>query len=251
MSFPVEAPGRVNQLTYWLYFGGNTALTGVLLLGGIFAILTGSFGTGVVMLMLLLPVAIYFRVIMMRRCRDIGWPAFLPWAAFVALAGLGAVSGFPQKLLAGAGTEGAVMIGLVSLADFLLTIIIGCIGSKPYVEAPFQEPSAPVAIKSAPTVTKAAPIVPERLAPIVDQSPAPVSPIGLPDIPYPDMRNSLRDEPDYDRWDAAIAARLAELNAASQEKGNDPDMHHTVRASAPIPAPLAPRPATGFGRKVA
>src|SRR6478752_3315858 len=82
MGFEVEGHGQVSQGKYWAFFGANMISIPVLLVGGLVALLHGSPGAGLLMIAAILPIGIYWRVIMMRRCRDIGWPAFLPWLSF-------------------------------------------------------------------------------------------------------------------------------------------------------------------------
>lgn len=249
MSFSVQDPGRVGQSTYWMYFGGNIVLGALLLIGGLYSIFTGSFVTGIVMMLLLLPMGIYFRVIMMRRCRDIGWPAFLPWLPFIAMIAIGGsmgLGGVPSALAASPSLalRSLGLVNFISLADFIFMIVIGCIGSKGYYGSPgggYGDPAT------------------ANYAPVDYGNAASAAPARVPEIVYPDTRDSMSGEPDLDRWDAAIAQRLAALSAAqddgapqeAQPSAAPVSAPASVRPAAPTPGPMVQRPATGFGRKVA
>ena len=64
--------GRIGQSQYWAMF----ALYFVAVLGlgafAIYSLVTLSFGQAIGSFLLIAPLGIYFRVVMMRRCRDIG-----------------------------------------------------------------------------------------------------------------------------------------------------------------------------------
>jgi len=116
-----------------MFFGANVILVAICLIGGVIEIARGSWAIGLLMIVAIVPLGIYFRVIMMRRCRDIGWPAFLPWLSF----GLQFVASFSashnlQSLRYG-GTPSPSLLSLplfMALADFVFAIAIGCIRSK-------------------------------------------------------------------------------------------------------------------------
>jgi uncharacterized membrane protein YhaH (DUF805 family) len=130
MGFPADNSKRVSQAKYWALFGAYMVATVVLLGGGVVAIVQGSIGFGLLMVIAIVPLGIYWRVIMMRRCRDIGWPAFLPWGIF----GLQFATSFAgQSSLLGGTTPSLSLLMLpllLGLADFVFSIVIGCMGSK-------------------------------------------------------------------------------------------------------------------------
>jgi len=219
MGFQVERPGQVGQGTYWLFFAVTMILTPALLFGGSAALLHGNVGTGLLMIFAILPIGIYWRVIMMRRCRDIGWPAFLPWLSF----GLQFVASYSmmhslQSARYGAAPAPSLMSMplLLGLADFAFAIVIGCIRTKEIFnyEAVFGDRSE----SYDPRVTSSLLRSPQL-------SPAPSE--------------------GSDRYDDAIARALE-----AYRRGES-----LVGAPAPAPAPGAarsepPRPAGGFGRRV-
>jgi uncharacterized membrane protein YhaH (DUF805 family) len=226
MAFEVQDRGRVGQSTYWMYFGGNMVLGMFLLIGAISAFMNGSFATGIICFLLLGPMGIYFRIIMMRRCRDIGWPAFLPWLVFGCAIVFGMMNGF--RAAANPGTVGSAAaftpLMLVYLADFILMIVIGCIGSK----APLD-----YAEIFGDHITREDYI----------SGSTPVG-YGVGDQPHsfaPDRGD--RGEPNHDRWDAAIARKLA--------KGTDQPTTEASLAPRAAPMPAMQRRPTGFGRKLA
>jgi uncharacterized membrane protein YhaH (DUF805 family) len=134
MGFPVDGAGRVSQGKYWALFGAYMISVPVLMFAGVFAILGGSFLTGMVLMVAIIPLGAYWRVIMMRRCRDIGWPAFVPWLIF----GLQIVTSFTLTSGAGAGATPDLSMFLVPLVlgavDFVFMIVIGCIGTRRAVD---------------------------------------------------------------------------------------------------------------------
>ena len=141
MSYYVEDRGRVGRSAYWMYFGGFVVLTMLLLVGGGYELFTGSYGMGILCIVLLMPLGIYFRVIAMRRCRDIGWPAFLPWATMGLVFICNIMTGMSAGMHAAAhmGTAGAGAAGLgasmgfgmlLSMVDFVFLIVIGCLDTQ-------------------------------------------------------------------------------------------------------------------------
>ena len=130
MAFQRDEHGRVSQGKYWAMFGGYMVAVPVLLGGGVYTMLQGSIGFGLLMIAAIVPLGIYWRVIMMRRCRDIGWPAFLPWAIF----GLQFVLSFTgQASMLGGTTPSLSLLMLpllLGLVDFAFSIVIGCKRSK-------------------------------------------------------------------------------------------------------------------------
>jgi len=123
----LQHTGRVGQTDYWIWFVLNMVLTLACVGFGIYAVLTGNILVGIMLLLFVFPLGIYFRVVMMRRCRDINWPAFLPWA----LLGLGFVVNLlfaPRPSMTQQVSIAPLIVPMiVSLLDFLFTIVIGCI----------------------------------------------------------------------------------------------------------------------------
>lgn len=123
---------RIGRSAYWLRI--VVLLVGILIsLGFAFgAFISGNFAVALLCVALLLPAGIYYRVVQMRRCRDIGWPAFLPWAMFGVqmlfslgtLGSLGSISD-PAQLVTGSAVSLAV-----SLADFVFMVVIGCLAGQ-------------------------------------------------------------------------------------------------------------------------
>ena len=133
MDFEVDTSGRVSQGKYWAFFGGNMILIPILLVGGVIELVRGSWGTGLLMIAAIVPLSLYWRVIMMRRCRDIGWPAFLPWLSFGLqfLSSFSASSSLHSLRDGGAPSMSLLLLPLfASFADFAFSIVIGCIRSE-------------------------------------------------------------------------------------------------------------------------
>ena len=130
MSFQMRDSGRVGQSAYWMYFGINIVLCAALLFGGIAAMLMGSIGVGILCILLVMPLGIYFRVIMMRRCRDIGWPIFLPWLSIGFAMVFGVIIGLQLGAHAVPPSPLFALPTIVNLLDFVLTIAIGCMPSR-------------------------------------------------------------------------------------------------------------------------
>lgn len=129
MAYPNDNPGRVGQSRYWFMFVANMVAVTVLLVGGLAMLFTGAYIVALLMLFAVIPVGIYWRVIMMRRCRDIGWPAFLPWLFF----GLQFVVSFTVQLGSLTDPSNLSLLSLpllLATADFVFSIVIGCIGTK-------------------------------------------------------------------------------------------------------------------------
>ena len=129
MAFPVHDGRRIGRSGYWTMFVVNILAVTALLVGGFVAIFSGNFVLGILMLIAIVPVGIYFRVVMMRRCRDIGWPAALPWIFFGA--GMFASFGTFSQVLGSRGELPTLGLSwLVSLADFAFMVVIGCIAGR-------------------------------------------------------------------------------------------------------------------------
>lgn len=226
--------GRVGQSQYWTMFGIYFAA--VIGLGGfaIYSLVSLNFGLAIGSLLLIAPLGIYFRVVMMRRCRDIGWPAFLPWAFFVipivlnfvGLGSLGSAGGVDAFAIS------ALMVPVVlSLLDLGFAIVIGCIRSK-------DEGG-------------------EDYARIFGDEGQPARPAwsrGSSEPALPDTYHEPTPAGDYSRFDAAVARALeARRNGGSADPApriprgiDEPD----PRADAPIAANAHARAVAGFGRKV-
>ena len=225
MSFEVETAGRVSQGKYWAFFGANMILIPLLLIGGAVEIVRGSWGIGLLMIVAVVPMGIYWRVIMMRRCRDIGWPAFLPWLSF----GLQFLVSFSATQSLGSlrygGTPSVSTLSLplfMGLADFAFSIVIGCFGTKAGFDYagvlgderdPFRQPRGQHSAQSVRLVQSSAP-----------------------------QRPAAGGDDDDDRYDAAIARALE-----AHRRGES-------AVAPPQPRPSAPgrpsQPAGGFGRRL-
>lgn len=188
MSLAGQDKKRVGQSTYWIYFGANIVVAGALLIYAVYSFLSLDLATAVTCLLATIPLGIYFRVIMMRRCRDIGWPAILPWLTFGAAVVVSAKTGSMFEPDMASPMSAFRVLGIINLLDFVLMIAIGCMGSK-------------------------APVVPGQPGPVDYAKAAPGS----------DAYASDAGAVDHDSWDAAIAKRLAALaetpDAAAPQAG--------------------------------
>ncbi|MEJ2409772.1 MAG: hypothetical protein P8Y58_17915 [Novosphingobium sp.] len=108
----------------------------VLLVLGLVGIATREYGLGIALILAILPLSIWFRFVMMGRCRDIGWPVWLPWTAqglqilmFFMILSSGALTRGPAALHT--ISSGSLLIGFL---DFVLTIALGCVGGKENVD---------------------------------------------------------------------------------------------------------------------
>lgn len=213
--------GRVGQSQYWLMMGINILAVMFLLVGGVMTILSGGFLVGILMVLAVVPVGIYFRVIMMRRCRDIGWPPSLPWI----MMGVGIVANLTNFGSIGAGATSLPLLGLpmlIALADFCLQIVLGCIRSK----GPNEDY--------------------RRIFADDDQLglPQPAGPQGFARPASRPDEQAYRSQSDYDdggQWDDAIAKALA------KHRGEEvPEPPRQPQSGLRGPA----RPAGGFGRRM-
>jgi uncharacterized membrane protein YhaH (DUF805 family) len=134
MAIAGNKAGRVGQSRYWTFFGIYIVAVTLLLIGGCLAVLEGSYGPGLVMIVAIAPVGIYWRVIMARRCRDIGWPAFAPWVIPAVQFALSSSLRLNYGAVGGAGGSAFLLVVLVALADLVFAIVIGCIGTKQAVD---------------------------------------------------------------------------------------------------------------------
>jgi uncharacterized membrane protein YhaH (DUF805 family) len=134
MAFAENKTGRVSQNRYWAMFGIVMVAIPVMLIGGVVAMMHGSYLSGLLMIAAISPVGIYWRVIMMRRCRDIGWPVSLPWIFF----GLQMAASLNLQFnhgAAGAAAHSALLLpALLALVDFVFSIVIGCVATKQAVD---------------------------------------------------------------------------------------------------------------------
>ncbi|MWV27047.1 DUF805 domain-containing protein [Aurantiacibacter rhizosphaerae] len=131
MAFSADDSSRISRSGYWKHFFINVVAV-LLLIGVAFGSLaSGAWVFAIIAVLLIVPVGIYFRVVMMRRCRDIGWPPALPWITF----GLGVVGGMfnfegyarmDMDVLLG----GSALSSLVSLLDFALMITLGSVRGR-------------------------------------------------------------------------------------------------------------------------
>ncbi len=211
MAFAGNKAGRVSQSRYWMLFGINMIAVALLLIGGIVAIVGRIYPLGLLMIGAIFPLGIYWRVIMMRRCRDIGWPASLPWIFF----GLQMVASFNLQATAFTsrlthGTAGAtsgsafLLVSALGLLDFVFTVVIGCVATK-------QSPDYA-------DIFGDGPVAEQRSAP----------------------RDGASPQGGPDRFDDAIARALEAHRQREAARG-------VAQPAAAAPAPLA-RPS--FGRRV-
>jgi hypothetical protein len=207
---------RIGQSAYWARFA--VFMIGVpLLLGfGIYSMFSRDYALGIVAILAVFPLSIWFRFVMMRRCRDIGWPIFLPWSAqalqFLMFFMLFTSGGFSGGFAAARTvSSGSLLIGF---ADFVLVIALGCMRSR-QVDVDYAEVfgGEPVAIRARPAGTD----------------------YGIAPAEHPSATQA--------REDAAIERALAAYRsgAAAPTALSRP-------ASGPVPVAAAPR-ASGFGRK--
>lgn len=225
MGFEYQGKPVCNQSSYWTQFVINFFAVLGLLGFSIYSLFSGHWGIAILAFLLMVPVGIYFRVVMMRRCRDIGWPAFLPWLFF----GGGVLANMGRITAGSAAAMKTGMLGLplmVGLADFVFMIVIGCIASKRQdYAAVFEDEPRPGGFQ--PATRREEP--PRR--PVYHTADNALRPSALPPA----------ESEQEARWDAAIANALAAREA-------------TEAQPAPQPRPLAPGPLAsrpgGFGRRV-
>lgn len=146
MTHDDKDPSRVGRSTYWMYYVGITCVALALYGWGIYEVV--RFHLRPIAFGFVIPsiLGIYLRVIAGRRCRDIGWSAFLPWLGLVMIIGWGVINGLravhnPAAMLGMAGVTMVVSM-LVGIADFIFMIVIGCIGSA--TDKPDYRGSEPV-----------------------------------------------------------------------------------------------------------
>ncbi len=209
--------GRIGQSRYWMFFGIYVVAVFTLLGFSLYSFATGNLSMGVTAILPLTPLGIYFRVIEMRRCRDIGWPAFLPWLLFLIPFGFAMATGL-GSLGSGIGTAIAALTVplLIALVDFVFSIVIGCIATKDESE----------------DYTK-----------IFGGDPQPARPMGYHE-PGSSLPGDAARSRDYDRFDDAIARALAARRSAEPARAAARPEEPEIAASAHA------RAVAGFGRKV-
>jgi uncharacterized membrane protein YhaH (DUF805 family) len=131
MTHDAKDAGRIGRAGYWLYYVGITVLTLALYGWGLYEFI--SFHVFPIVFGFIAPfiLSLYLRVIAMRRCRDIGWSAFLPWLTMGLTMVWGAINGLQVGLhpASALGMAGATLVvgALLGLADFIFLIVIGFI----------------------------------------------------------------------------------------------------------------------------
>ena len=212
MAFEADNRGRVGQSTYWMFFGGYVVGSLLLLIGGIAELFSGAWLIGMLCILVLLPVGLYFRVIVMRRCRDIGWPASLPWILF----GLQMVAALFFRPSHVSGQSAALMLlgppALLGLVDFVFTIAVGCIPTKSRSWEAFHDG---------------------------------FDPRDLPQAPRGYLDSVVQARPKASRVPRGIDEPAP---GPAPQFGARPSQTHTP--ATPLAAPTGPRPNGGFGRRV-
>lgn len=224
MGFEAQGKPVCSQSSYWRQFVIQIVAVVGLVWGGFASLFTGHWGMAILAFLLVVAAGIWFRVVMMRRCRDIGWPPVLPWLLF----GGGVLGNLGRLSVGSAVAIKTGMLGLpllLGLADFVFMIVIGCIATKRQdFAAVFEDEPRPDGYQPATRRSEPA------------RSPADHS---LAEAPRSALPPTERDQ--EARWDAAIANALAARESAESL----PAPQQRPFAS----APLAGRPG-GFGRRV-
>ncbi|MFT4025704.1 MAG: DUF805 domain-containing protein [Novosphingobium sp.] len=230
--------GRIGRSHYWIAFAVYIVAVVALVGAAFYFMLQLNLGIAIAALLIVAPLGIYFRVLMMRRCRDIGWPASLPWVIFAVSMGasmfgglgslgsaIGSPTGIKWLLIGGLGLP-----LLISLVDLGFTILIGCMPTK-------NESG-------------------EDYAEIFGEAPQPARPKAFDDsqagLHHEPRQADAAGGPNYDSFDAAVARALEARRAGGSEPA-----HKVPRsideldevAAAPTPSAHA-RAVAGFGRKM-
>ena len=128
---------RIGRQGYWFWLLGLGVGTIVLGAVAIAAAIGGSFSLIAVFFLAMIGGGIWFRIVQMRRCRDAGWPAALPWIMFGLVMVTSVFSLMSLVSAAASGDLGALSSGglsglsaMASLADFGFTIALGFVPSK-------------------------------------------------------------------------------------------------------------------------
>jgi len=142
MSYTVNDPSRVGRQTYWMYYVAIMVATWAMYGWAIYEYIKFQVVPIVFGVVAPLILSVYFRVIASRRCRDIGWPAILPWVTWLLPVVCGVISGMnaashslsavgAQQAAALSGLGGAMIFGMfLGLMDFVFQIVIGCIAGR-------------------------------------------------------------------------------------------------------------------------
>lgn len=221
MAFPVNDGTRIGRSRYWTLFFVNMVAVIVLIGVSLGALASGAWWLAIIVFLLIAPVGIYFRVVMMRRCRDIGWSPALPWIA----AGAGIVASFMNigsvTTMDPAAALGSIgFSSLVSLADFGLMMTLGVVKGR-------SEMNYSEVFGDGPGETR------QRTAPRADSAMGAARPGAA--------------SGDSDAMDDAIARAMENYRrTGSAVPGPEPVRSAPGRAA---PAAQTPR-AAGFGRKV-
>ncbi|APE29267.1 DUF805 domain-containing protein [Aurantiacibacter gangjinensis] len=223
MGFGSDDISRVSRAGYWKFFIANLVAI-IALIGVCFtAAMNGELAIAIIAFLLIAPVGIYFRVIMMRRCRDLGWPTSLPWITF----GLGIVANFYSFGSIGDAKGAFAGLGLawlVGMIDFVLMIVLGVVKGR--------EPTDYSAVfGDGPALT-------QKRAKHAAAMPSTISapPRGVADG-------------DSDAMDDAIARALDNYRRTGSAVAEAPAASPLARKAAPAPRAAPPR-AAGFGRKM-
>ncbi len=120
MSHLGKDKSRISQRAYWSALAAAVTFTGVAIGGGIAFTARDQFSLASLLFLLVVPVQIWLRVMMVRRCRAIGWPAALPWAGLAAV-----IAANTAALALETGGPGAGLPLLALLADGALMVLIG------------------------------------------------------------------------------------------------------------------------------
>lgn len=118
--------GRLSQPEYWLYFGCYMLISIGSLVSIFYFAMESRFAISLLAFFILTVSGLGFRVIEMWRCRDIGWPASLPWWLFGSQFLLGIFSG-----IFGLPMSAMIVISiLLGVIDFGFAIGIGCMPTR-------------------------------------------------------------------------------------------------------------------------
>ncbi|WP_156874140.1 hypothetical protein [Sphingorhabdus lutea] len=117
----------VGRGEYWKYFFTIGIVSIGLLVGMIFCLLSLELLLTLILGLALFSLGIYFRIIMARRCRDIGWPVELVWIScgFQIFLGFVTQKTFDPNIMQ--DNPPSIFILLLVFSDLFLAIIIGCI----------------------------------------------------------------------------------------------------------------------------
>lgn len=128
---------RIGRQGYWFWLLGLGVGTIVLGFIAVTAALAGSFSLIAVFFLAMIGGGIWFRFVQMRRCRDAGWPAALPWIMFGLVMVTSVFSMMSLVSAAASGDLSALSAGglsglstIAGLADFCFTIALGFVPGK-------------------------------------------------------------------------------------------------------------------------